>query len=141
MRCWLALQVFGFIGAAEYMLNGFLPDMSVKINTGVYWTTSVVGGNPCTFNCSSPVCIDSTRKQAGELDGIWNITQGSPDGPVQFHSCPLYSPTQPTVEYQPSDTGNGWTNGNICGGNNCFANRCSKVVAGACNYAAVLLLG
>jgi hypothetical protein len=123
----------GYIGAASYMLSGLLPDMSVKVATGGYWVTDKATN--CQFNCSSPICNDPNRNQTGAPFDIWNITVGSPDGPVEFMTCPWYNPAHGTVEYQPSDPGNGWTTGNICGGGNCFANRCTtpQPPGGACN--------
>ncbi len=117
----------GYLGAMLFLTWGYLPDMSVKLASGKYWTASGVNVKSCAFNCTSPICKDATRGGLPKpTDVPLNATETSINGPMEFRTCPWYSPADPFFEYQPRDSTMGWLSGNICGGGNCFANRCTK---------------
>jgi len=99
-----------------------------------YSTVGKVSGtgvvrSTCTFNCAAPMCSGGNPARTYGVPSTIIDDAGSPNGPVEFRSCSLapYTATRPNVEYVPSDSSQHWSAGNICGGNNCFYDRCTKL--------------
>ena len=79
----------GYLGAALYMVWGYLPDMSVRLASGKYWTATGVNTASCTFNCASPLCKDTTRGLTPNFNDLsLNTNEVSPNGPMEFRTCP-----------------------------------------------------